>query len=182
MIAEARQRAERQNIPASFAVGDAQALPYPDGEFDASYAERLLMHVPDVERVLAEMVRVTRSGGRLAAFDFDWDTMIVDSPQRETTRTIVRTFSDSHRHGWIGRQLPRRFREHGLTEVSVDAVPVFVSYDFAGLLLGGHSAGLQAEGTLTAEELEAWWSDLQGAHERGTFLLGFMAIVVAGTK
>ena len=31
------------------------------------------MHVADADRAFVEMVRVTRSGGRLSVFDFDWE-------------------------------------------------------------------------------------------------------------
>lgn len=182
MIAEARRRAAASGVPVHFEVGDAQALRFPDRTFDVCHTERVLMHVPDVGRVLAEMVRVTRLGGRVVAFDFDWDTLIVDSPHRETTRTIVRTFSDTVRHGWIGRQLPRRFKEHGLSDISVDAVPVFVPYAFAELLLGAHCSKLQAAGTLAPEQVQAWWDELRAADARGMFLLGFTAFVVVGTK
>jgi hypothetical protein len=79
--------------------------------------------VADIERTLTEMVQVTRPGGRVGVFDFDWETMVVESPDEETTRTAARTFAGAIRHGWIGRQLPRLFKEHGLVDVSLDAVP-----------------------------------------------------------
>ncbi len=182
MVAAARQRAGQAGIPATVEVGDAQALPYPDGTFDVCSAERMLMHVSDPERVLAEMVRVARPGGRIGVFDIDQETMVADSPERETTRTIVRTFTDAIRQGWIGRQLPRLFKERGLTGVSVDAVEVFLPYTFAELLLGGHCTRLQAEGVLTAEQVRRWWEGLRAAEERGVFLLGFTAFIVVGVK
>jgi ubiquinone/menaquinone biosynthesis C-methylase UbiE len=111
MIAEARRRAQEQHIVASFDLGDAQALAFPDAGFDVCRTQRVLMHVPDAQRALAEMVRVTRSGGRVGVFDFDWNTLVIDSPDKETTRAIVLSFSDSLQHGWIGRQLPRLFWE-----------------------------------------------------------------------
>lgn len=182
MIAEARRRAAASEAAVSFAAGDAQALPFADETFDACYTERVLMHVVDAERTLAEMIRVTRTGGRVVAADFDWDTLMIDSPEREVTRTIARTFSDSVRHGWIGRQLPRLGKELGLGDVSVEAMPVFVPYAFAELLLGGHCTKLQAEGVLTPGQVEAWWEELRDAEARGVFLLGFTAFIVAGTK
>ncbi len=182
MVAAARRRAEQAGIPATFEVGDAQTLPYSDGWFDVCHAERVLMHVPDAEQVLAEMVRVARPGGRVGVFDFDQETMVADSSEKETTRTIVRTFSDAIRQGWIGRQLPRLFKERGLTEVSVDAVEIFTTYAFAELLLGGHCTRLQAEGVLTAEQVRRWWEGLRAAEERGVFLLGFTAFIVVGVK
>lgn len=182
MIAAARRRAEQTGVSARFEIGDAQALPYPDGTFDVCHTERVLMHVPDAERVVAEMVRVARPGGRIGVFDFDWDTMIADSPDKETTRTIVRTFTDAIQHGWIGRQLPRLLKEQELGDVSVDAVEVFTTYAFAELLLGGHCTRLQAEGVLSAEQVRRWWEGLQAADARGIFLLGFTAFVVVGVK
>jgi SAM-dependent methyltransferase len=48
-------------------VGDVQALPFADGEFDCAVANWMLYHVPDLERALAELARVLRRGGRLVA-------------------------------------------------------------------------------------------------------------------
>lgn len=47
------------------AVGDAQALPYPDDSFDAALVVLVLGEIPDQERVLAELHRVLKPGGRL---------------------------------------------------------------------------------------------------------------------
>ena len=48
-------------------VGDVQALPFGDDEFDCVVANWMLYHVPDVDRALAEIARVLRPGGRLVA-------------------------------------------------------------------------------------------------------------------
>lgn len=48
-------------------VGDAQELPFADGEFDVALAAWMLYHVSDVDRALAELARVLRRGGRLVA-------------------------------------------------------------------------------------------------------------------
>jgi SAM-dependent methyltransferase len=104
------------------------------GRFDALRIEQMLMHLPDEERSIAEAVRVTRRGGRVAAMDFDWDTLIIDSLHKDATRLIARSFSDGIRHGWIGRQMPRLFREHGLMDVSIVPFQVFVPLEFLELL------------------------------------------------
>jgi ubiquinone/menaquinone biosynthesis C-methylase UbiE len=45
--------------------GDAQALPYADGTFDAAYLVATLGEVPDQEAAVRELRRVLRPGGRL---------------------------------------------------------------------------------------------------------------------
>jgi SAM-dependent methyltransferase len=48
--------------------GDVQALPFPDGAFDAVIAMHMLYHVPDIAAGVAELRRVLRDGGVLYAF------------------------------------------------------------------------------------------------------------------
>ncbi|MGH8897996.1 MAG: methyltransferase domain-containing protein [Egibacteraceae bacterium] len=182
MVAEARRRTAGTGLPVEFEVGDAQALRFADATFDACRTERMLMHVPDAELALAELVRVTKPGGRVAAFDIDHDTPVIDSPYRDLTRAIVRSFSDDFRHGWIGRQLPRLFREHGLADVTVTVHSVVGDYEMFELLWGGHVAQAQRDGLLDPDEVKRWWEDLSQAHQAGCFFWGQMAFVVGGTK
>jgi SAM-dependent methyltransferase len=55
-----------ESAKAQVVVGDALALPYPDGTFDVVIASEILEHVPDDETAIAELVRVLRPGGSLA--------------------------------------------------------------------------------------------------------------------
>lgn len=48
------------------AVGEA--LPFADGSFDLTFSHEVLEHVADDRATLAEMVRVTRPGGRIVLF------------------------------------------------------------------------------------------------------------------
>ena len=63
MIGEAARRG------GAFVRGDAHALPFADATFDGCRADRTLQHLADPERALAEMVRVTRPGGRVVVVD-----------------------------------------------------------------------------------------------------------------
>jgi SAM-dependent methyltransferase len=57
-------------------VGDVQALPFADGEFDCAAANWMLYHVPDLDRGLSELARVLRPGGRLVAVTNGRDHLI----------------------------------------------------------------------------------------------------------
>jgi SAM-dependent methyltransferase len=62
MLAIARKR----NPAISFDEGDAEALPYPDHEFDAAVSNFGIHHVPRPQLALLESHRVLRQGGRVA--------------------------------------------------------------------------------------------------------------------
>lgn len=47
--------------------GSVTALPFPDATFDVTCSFKVLAHVPDIGRALAEMARVTRPGGVILA-------------------------------------------------------------------------------------------------------------------
>jgi ubiquinone/menaquinone biosynthesis C-methylase UbiE len=187
MIEEATQRANERRaagrgLPVSFAVGDSQALEFATGTFDGVRAERMLMHVPDAERAIAEMSRVLKPGGRISVLDMDWETQACDSPHKETTRKIALTFCDGMKNGWIGRRLPRLFKQHGITDVTVKTHNIFLNYEFLTLMLGGHVAQLVEKGALTRDEANAWWTGLAEADRQGTFMYTFTAFMVAGEK
>jgi len=64
----------RQRLPADVAslqCGDAMALPYADGVFDAAVMALVIFFVPEPARGVAEMVRVVRPGGSVSAYAWD---------------------------------------------------------------------------------------------------------------
>ncbi|MGE0360416.1 MAG: ubiquinone/menaquinone biosynthesis methyltransferase [Vicinamibacterales bacterium] len=52
-------------------TGDMTALPFADASFDVVTTGYGLRNVPDLERAIAEIVRVLRPGGRFASLDFN---------------------------------------------------------------------------------------------------------------
>jgi SAM-dependent methyltransferase len=66
LLALARERAAAN---ATFVEGDATSLSFPDASFDLAGTLRTLHHISRPERVIAEMARVTRPGGRLLVID-----------------------------------------------------------------------------------------------------------------
>jgi ubiquinone/menaquinone biosynthesis C-methylase UbiE len=55
------------------ACGDATALPYPDGAFDAVYLVSTLGQMPDMTAALRELSRVVHPGGRVVVGELCYD-------------------------------------------------------------------------------------------------------------
>jgi len=60
-----RREAERRGLRLTWDVADAEALPYSEASFDAVLSCVGVMFAPDHQRSADELVRVTRSGGRI---------------------------------------------------------------------------------------------------------------------
>jgi len=65
-IERARARAAAEGLTATFEEGDAEALPYEDGQFDAVVSLVGAMFAPRPALVAAELTRVCRPGGIIA--------------------------------------------------------------------------------------------------------------------
>jgi demethylmenaquinone methyltransferase/2-methoxy-6-polyprenyl-1,4-benzoquinol methylase len=63
------ERARRKSSAVEWVQGDALALPFDDGSFDAATVGFGLRNVEDHERALRELRRVLRPGGRLGVLD-----------------------------------------------------------------------------------------------------------------
>jgi ubiquinone/menaquinone biosynthesis C-methylase UbiE len=69
-VPELLELARARGLPnTEFVEGDGTALPFPDASFDLVATHRTLHHVSEPERVVAELARVTRSGGHVLIVD-----------------------------------------------------------------------------------------------------------------
>jgi ubiquinone/menaquinone biosynthesis C-methylase UbiE len=184
MITEARRRTAGSDLRVEFALGDARRLDFPDATFDGIYTKLVLMHCADIEAALDELLRVTRPGGRIAAYDIDFDTVIVDHPDRDTTRAAMRCVSDGVSNGWSGRQLKRRFLSRGMTGVTIAAHTVVTPFHIFYSMAAGPLQGAQADGRLdlSPAQLDAWWQPLLRAEQEGRFFSSFTGFVVAAAR
>jgi SAM-dependent methyltransferase len=66
LLAAARQRAKAEGLDIDYRTGDAEKLPFADGEFDAVVSTCGIMFASRPEAAAAEVARVTRKGGRVA--------------------------------------------------------------------------------------------------------------------
>jgi ubiquinone/menaquinone biosynthesis C-methylase UbiE len=74
---------------ADFRVADAQALPFDAAQFDVVAAALTLNFIPDRTKAMAEMRRVARPGGLIAAYVWDFEADLSPSgPLRRALRSV----------------------------------------------------------------------------------------------
>ena len=69
MLARAEEKLPITGCDIELRAGDAQALPFNDGAFDAVVLNLILSVVPDPALCMSEAIRVLRPGGRIVVFD-----------------------------------------------------------------------------------------------------------------
>ncbi|MBS0988280.1 class I SAM-dependent methyltransferase [Acetobacter okinawensis] len=69
MIEQARQRANNMGVTVAYHIGSALHLPFQAESFDRVVTRYSLHHMLEPQKVLAEMVRVCRPGGRIIVID-----------------------------------------------------------------------------------------------------------------
>lgn len=130
----------------AFRLGDAAALPAADGSVDALVAGLVMNFVPDLTAALAEWRRVTRAGGVIGGYVWDyadqmqllrhfWDAAVAEDAAARALDEGVR-FPIVHPHTLAGA-----FTDAGLSEVVTRAIDVPTRFrDFDDLwrpFLGG---------------------------------------------
>ena len=129
-------QAKRPNDRLSFEIGDAQRMRFSDGSFDRTLSLLVINFIPDPQKALLEMKRVTKRGGTVAAAVWDygegmemlrvfWDAAIALHPAdaRKDER-----FMPLCRRG----ELADLWRKQGLSDVSEEGLIIetrFASFD-----------------------------------------------------
>lgn len=184
MVEEARRRCS--GLPmVRIEQADASQLPLETGWFDACRTDRTLQHVESPQAVLAEMARVTRSGGVVAASEPDYDTLAIDSDFPALTRRIVAFYSDSVRHGTIGRRLPLLMASVGLTQLEIHAETLtFTDVALSDQMLGVRAAAVRAaeQGVIELEEAADWLASIEERVRRGAFFCTATGVAVRAVK
>ncbi|HEX4064313.1 MAG TPA: methyltransferase domain-containing protein [Streptosporangiaceae bacterium] len=125
VVALAQQEADRRgqaNVRCE--VGDAYQLAFADDSFDVVHAHQVLQHLSHPVAALAEMRRVCRPGGVIAARDADYGGMFWFPADPELTewrqlyRQVARALGGEPD---AGRQLLSWARAAGLTQVEATA-------------------------------------------------------------
>lgn len=164
---------------------DAISLPFDSDYFDACHTERLFQHLTNPEKVLSEMVRITKPGGWIVVVDTDHSSLSIDNSVTDVEWKLRRFRTEKFKDGYAGRKLYRWFKQQNISDITVEIFPFF-STDYKlirywALLDDGERRSVAA-GIITKEELQCWHTDLEQADEDGVFFASFTMIIVAGRK
>jgi demethylmenaquinone methyltransferase/2-methoxy-6-polyprenyl-1,4-benzoquinol methylase len=162
MLDAARARLRRDPVlgqRVSLVVGEAERLPFADGEFDHLTFSYLLRYVDDPAATLHELARVVRPGGRVAGLEF---AVPPRAPWRALWRLYTRVglpalgrlvsaeWRDTGR--FLARSIPEFYARHPLEQVAglwsqagIDGVRVRRMSCGGGVVMWGTRAGGGAE-------------------------------------
>ena len=124
--------AARHRIPGvEVHEGSAEDLPFPDDDFDLTVAQLVVHFMSDPVAGLAEMARVTRPGGLVAANV--WDHAGVSGPLTAFWRAVrdldPQAIDESARPGTREGHLAELFARAGLSDLPSGSITVTVGFD-----------------------------------------------------
>jgi ubiquinone/menaquinone biosynthesis C-methylase UbiE len=184
LLQEAMAMARKEGLEGAiyFREGSAEALPFPDNSFDVTMSVTVIEEV-DAKQMLAEMVRVTKPGGKVAVI-----ARAVDIPFLMNLRLPAELKAKVDAPGGLGTVAKRAcadaslyqlFHQAGLTQVKMfPQLPAFDSSEpnflqfMQGILLA----------RLTQEEGRQWQSAQAQAEAEGTFFMTWPHHCAVGTK
>lgn len=151
MIAKAKDRAARLQLPVTFEEADVLQLPFPNASFDRVTIAFGIRNVDDPEAALIEMARVTKPGGIVGILEFGQPVGILRLPYHFYSRRILplvggilsgdrRAYEYLHRSSWefpSGNAFAAMMERSGAFAV-VEFCPIFsgIAYLYRGIVKG----------------------------------------------
>ena len=184
MLALARRR--RPAVGAAeirVVTGDACALPFADGSFDAAVATQVYEYVHDMPTALGEAFRVLRPGGRLLVLDTDWGSIVWHSGDAERTRRVLAAWDEHLVDPYLPRRLTGLLSDARFSLARCEAIPLLnLGYDpntLSAGLMGFITKFVPGRQGLTEADAKAWADDLKGLGDEYFFSLNrylFLAV------
>jgi SAM-dependent methyltransferase len=156
------------------------ALPFPDSNFTQITIDRALQHADDLAAAIDEIWRVAAPGARIVALEPDWDTLVIDAGPLATTRSVTRAFADQAKNPAVGRQLARRLRKLGATDVQIEPHATAVT-DYKTAESEYRLTEL-ATAALPGSAARSWLATLKNRDAEGTFLAAVTYFRVSATR
>lgn len=187
LLREAAALAQREGLAEwmTFQEGSAEAIPLAADSVDVALS-MTVMEEGDADRMLAELLRVTRPGGRIAAvvrsLDMPWWVNAPLSPalRAKVDRPGFIATAGADQAGCADASLYRRFGSAGLTNLTFLPQLVAVTPDIESARLAAFEA--QIVTGLTAEETAEWRVAVAAAKADRTFFIASPLHCAIGKK
>ena len=158
MRAAALVEARTAGVAIDVADGEANALPFPDGAFDAATLVQVIEYVPDAVGALREIARVLRPGGALLVCDTDWATASWGIGDAALAERIKQAWCATKPHYDAGRRIPEWLIAAGYHVAAWEPL-VLANADAVGDTFHGHTWKtyrrlLERLGTVPTDELD----------------------------
>src|SRR5262245_60202132 len=183
LLREATALARKEGLAGiiEFREGSAEAMPFPDNNFDVAMSSTVIQRV-DADRMLREMVRVVKPGGRVAvvghAHDMPrWLNLALPAELKARLEAPGWASDRGHQLGCDDASLYRRLCQAGLTQVKM--FPQFAAFDERSRL-----QSLQGDilPTLTPDAVQEWRTAVAQAEAEGTFFIATPFHCAVGIK
>jgi ubiquinone/menaquinone biosynthesis C-methylase UbiE len=172
LMREAAALAKREGLERfiEFREADAEKLPFDDNRFDCTIC-CTVMEEGDANRMLGELVRVTRSGGKVGAvvrsIDLPrWVNLPLNKPLKQKVDDAGFFTGNVNEHGCAEASLYQRMVQAGLTDVVM--LPSWASHNAGERLAFLHD---RIAGLLDGDELSEWNSATARAKAERTFFI-----------
>ncbi len=187
ILAAARKlcRQDARSPRITLRVADGAKLPFAVGRFDAALAITVILHVADALKVVSEMARVVKRGGRVGLQDQDFGVVAVTHPDRELTDRIMRGVAARvYAEPYSGRRLPGLLRAAGLAEVRLltDVYQDTTLEPFTKTFLERRAENAVKFGVVDAPTAQRWLDGFTGLVARGAFVLTMNYYGAVGVK
>ncbi len=150
-----------------FQIGDAQGLSFANGAFDAAAMALVVAFVPDPNKAMAELKRVTRPGGTIGAYM--WDFLNNGSPRQRLNDAVARMgvavqplpgYAHSRMEAMEGF-----FKSAGLADTATRVIEFEVAYDnfdeYWTQQTGLASGAVETIRSMSAADIERLKADLR---------------------
>jgi len=185
-IDSARTRASKLGASnAKFEVGDIRAIPSENGEFDAAFCDKVLIHAGPARAALGEMVRVTRGGGRVGAIE--WLPYFATSATRPAELDALNgVFRKAVYDYFISCNLARHFHAAGLKDVATEAFLAHTDnldgHPFWRAFIFHQMPMFIQVGLIEEATAKTYLADVEELSAKGEFSASFIVQVAVGTK
>jgi ubiquinone/menaquinone biosynthesis C-methylase UbiE len=165
-----------------FREGSAEALPFADNSVDVTMSVTVIEEV-DANQMLAEMVRVTKPGGRVGIIARAMDSPFLMNLQLrgalKAKAEAAGVIGNVEEKGCADASLYQRLHQVGLTQIQM--VPQFAAFDSADTHIGQFMQDVLLA-KLHPDEAREWQTARDQAEAAGTFFMAWPHHCAVGTK